>query len=166
MPLVRWLVARGADTEIPGSAAHVTQVMVSPYCIAVRSRQGQVAQYLLGHGAQVDVFCAAFPGDLDMLRGYIAAGPADAQSPHEDFHPVTPLHHAVDRGSVAAATQLLENGAQARTSGGRLLRYADGRPIIHRRYDHLWTASAATCPGWPPRASARTGYGTYHPDVG
>jgi integrase/recombinase XerC len=49
------------------------------------------------------------------------------------------LHHAVDGGSVAAATQLLENAAQARTSGGRLLRYADGRPIIHRRYDHLWT---------------------------
>jgi hypothetical protein len=74
--------------------------MVSPYCIAVRSRRGQVAQYLLDHGAQVDVFCAAFLGDLDMLRGYIAAGLANAQSPHEDFHPVTPLHHAVDGGSV------------------------------------------------------------------
>src|SRR6185437_11118576 len=23
--------------------------------------------------------------------------------------------------------------------GGRLLRYADGRPITSRRYDHLWT---------------------------
>jgi truncated hemoglobin YjbI len=37
MPVVRWLVAQGADVEIPGSAVHVTQVMVSPYCIAVRS---------------------------------------------------------------------------------------------------------------------------------
>ena len=44
MPLVRWLVGRGADVEIPGSAVHMTQVMVSPYCIAVRSRRGQVAQ--------------------------------------------------------------------------------------------------------------------------
>jgi ankyrin repeat protein/truncated hemoglobin YjbI len=121
MPLVRWLVGRGADVEIPGSAVHMTQVMVSPYCIAVRSRRGQVAQYLRDHGAQVDVFGAAFLGDLDVLRGYLAAGLANAQSPHEDFHPVTPLHHAVDGGSAAAVTLLLENGAEASRSGGRLL---------------------------------------------
>jgi truncated hemoglobin YjbI len=95
LPLVRWLVARGADVEIPGSAVHVTQVMVSPYCIAVRSRRAQVPQYLVDHGAHVDVFCAAFLGDLDTLRGHIVAGLANAPSPHEDFHPVTPLHHAV-----------------------------------------------------------------------
>ena len=59
LALVRWLVAEGADVEIPGSAVHVTQVIVSPYCIAVRSRRAEVAQYLLDHGAQVDVFCAA-----------------------------------------------------------------------------------------------------------
>ena len=121
LPLVRWLTGHGADIEIPGSAVHMTQVVVSPYCIAVRSRHQQVAQYLRDHGAQVDVFGAAFLGDLDALRGHIAAGLANAQSPHEDFHPVTPLHHAVDGGSAAAATLLLENGAEARTSGGRLL---------------------------------------------
>jgi truncated hemoglobin YjbI len=146
MPLVRWLVARGADVEIPGSAVHVTQVMVSPYCIAVRSRRGQVAQYLLDHGAQVDVFCAAFLGDLDMLRGHIAAGLANAQSPHEDFHPITPLHHAVDGGSVAAATLLLENGAEARTSGGRLLNSAANQgsiELVRLLLDHGANASDA-----------------------
>jgi ankyrin repeat protein len=121
LPLVRWLTDHGADVEIPGSAVHMTQVTVSPYCIAVRSRHQQVAQYLRDHGARVDVFGAAFLGDLDTLRGHIAAGLANAQSPYEDFHPVTPLHHAVDGGSAAAATLLLENGAEARTSGGRLL---------------------------------------------
>ena len=121
MSLVRWLVDHGADVETPGSAVHVTQVMVSPYCIAMRSRRAEVAQYLLEHGAQVDVFCAAFLGELDALRRHIAAGLANAQSPHEDFHPVTPLHHAVDGGSVAAATLLLDSGADARTCGGRLL---------------------------------------------
>jgi truncated hemoglobin YjbI len=121
LPLVRWLTGHGADIEIPGSAVHMTQVAVSPYCIAVRSRHQQVAQYLRDHGAKVDVFGAAFLADLDALRGHIAAGLANAQSPHEDFHPVTPLHHAVDGGSAAAATLLLENGAEARTSGGRLL---------------------------------------------
>jgi ankyrin repeat protein len=121
LPLVRWLTDHGADIEIPGSAVHMTQVTISPYCIAVRSRHHQVARFLRDHGAQVDVFGAAFLGDLDTLRGHIAAGLANAQSPHEDFHPVTPLHHAVDGGSAAAATLLLENGAEARTAGGRLL---------------------------------------------
>jgi ankyrin repeat protein len=121
LPLVRWLTGHGADIEIPGSAVHMTQVTVSPYCIAVRSRHHQVARFLLDHGAQVDVFGAAFLGDLDTLRRHIAAGLANAQSPHEDFHPVTPLHHAVDGGSAAAVTLLLENGAEASSSGGRLL---------------------------------------------
>jgi ankyrin repeat protein len=121
LPLVRWLTGHGADIEIPGSAVHMTQVTISPYCIAVRSRHHQVARFLLDQGAQVDVFGAAFLGDLDTLRGHIAAGLANAQSPHEDFHPVTPLHHAVDGGSAAAATLLLENGAEPRTAGGRLL---------------------------------------------
>ena len=67
------------------------------------------------------MFCAAFLGDLDGLRGHIAAGLANAQSPYEDFHPVTPLHHAVDGGSVAAATLLLESGADRVAAGGRLL---------------------------------------------
>ena len=121
LALVRWLVARGADIEIPGSAAHVTRVLVSPYCIAVRSRRAEVAQYLLDHGAQADVFCTAFLGQLDALRVQIAEGLANVQSPHEDFHPVTPLHYAVDGGSVAAARLLLASGAGVRASGGRLL---------------------------------------------
>jgi len=131
LPVVRWLVARGADAEIPGSAVHVTQVMVSPYCIAVRSRRTETARFLLDHGARVDVFCAAFLGELDALLGHIGAGLVNAQSPHEDFHPVTPLHHAVDGGSVAATTLLLESGADARTCGGRLLTSAARQGSIH-----------------------------------
>ncbi|WP_346273339.1 ankyrin repeat domain-containing protein [Pseudonocardia sp.] len=130
MPVVRWLIAQGADVDIPGSAVHVTRVMVSPYCIAVRSRRADVARYLRGHGAQVDVFCAAFLGELDALREHIAAGLVNAQSPHEDFHPVTPLHHAVDGGSTAATTLLLDHGADARGCGGRLLTSAANQGAI------------------------------------
>ena len=157
MPLVGWLVAHGADIEIPGSAVHVTQVMVSPYCIAVRSRRREVARYLADHGAQVDAFCAAFLGDLDVLRGHIAAGLANAQSPHEDFHPVTPLHYTVDGGSVAAATLLLENGAEARTSGGRLLSSAANQgsiELMRLLLDH--GAKAADAEGLGPVGTDRT----------
>lgn len=128
--LVRWLVAWGADVEIPGSAVHVVQVMVSPYCIAVRSRRAEVAQVLLDQGARVDVFCAAFLGQLDALQAHLTEGLANVQSPHEDFHPVTPLHYAVDGGSVAAARLLLASGADARTSGGRLLTSAASQGSI------------------------------------
>jgi ankyrin repeat protein len=157
LPLVRWLVEHGADIEIPGSAVHVTQVMVSPYCIAVRSRRAQVAQYLLDHGAQVDVFCAAFLGELDVLALHIAAGLANAQSPHEDFHPVTPLHHAVDGGSLAAATLLLDGGADAQTAGGRLLTSAADQGavgLVRLLLDH--GADAADAESLGPLGADRT----------
>jgi len=130
LPLVQWLVEAGADIELPGSTVHVTQVLVSPYCIAVRSRRGAVARYLLDHGAQVDVFTAAFLGELDALRDHIAAGRVNEQSPHEDLHPVTPLHYAVDGGSLPAAVLLLEHGGDARTAGGRLLTSAANQASI------------------------------------
>jgi ankyrin repeat protein/truncated hemoglobin YjbI len=146
LALVRWLVTHGADIEIPGSAVHMTQVLVSPYCIAVRSRRAEVAHYLLDHGAQADVFCTAFLGHLDALRAHIGAGLANAQSPHEDFHPVTPLHYAVDGGSVAAARLLLASGADARTSGGRLLTSAASQgsaELIRLLLDHGADAARA-----------------------
>jgi hypothetical protein len=87
MSVVGWLIAAGADVQIPGSAVHVTHVMVSPYCFAVRSRRTKVAQYLLDHGAQVDVFCAAYLGELEALREHLAAGLVNALSPHEDLCP-------------------------------------------------------------------------------
>jgi ankyrin repeat protein len=156
-PVVAWLVARGADVEIPGSAVHMTRVMVSPYCIAVRSRRAAVAQYLLDHGAQVDVFCAAFLGELAALREHVAAGRADAQSPHEDFHPVTPLHHAVDGGSVAATTLLLRSGADARACGGRLLTSAADQgsvELVRLLLDH--GARAADAESLGPLGTDRT----------
>jgi ankyrin repeat protein/truncated hemoglobin YjbI len=157
LPVVRWLVARGADVEIPGSAVHVTQVMVSPRCIAVRSRRAEVARYLLDHGAQVDVFGAAFLGELGTLREHIAAGLVNARSPHEDLHPVTPLHHAVDGGSVAATALLLGSGADARTCGGRLLTSAANQgsiELVRLLLDH--GAEAADAESLGPVGTDRT----------
>ena len=157
LALVRWLVAQGADVEIPGSAVHMTQVVVSPYCIAVRSRRAEVAQYLLDHGAQVDVFTAAFLGQLDALRAHIAEGRANVQSPHEDFHPVTPLHYAVDGGSVAAVRMLLASGADVRTSGGRLLTSAANQgsiELVRLLLDH--GAEAACAESLGPLSTDRT----------
>jgi uncharacterized protein len=157
LPVVRWLVGHGANVETPGSAFHMTQVMISPHCVAVRSRRAEVAQYLLDHGGQVDIFSAAFLGELDALREHIAAGRANAHSPHEDFHPVTPLHHAIDGGSVAATTLLLDNGAEARTFGGRLLTSAARQgsiELVRLLLDH--GAQAADAESLGPLGTDRT----------
>ena len=42
--------------------------------------------------------------------------------------------------SPTLMARLVRHGQERRApDGGRLLRYADGRPITSRRYDHLWT---------------------------
>jgi ankyrin repeat protein len=157
LPLVRWLVGQGADVQTPGSAYHMIRVMISPHCIAVRSRRAEVAQYLLDHGGQVDVFSAAFLGEVDALREHIAAGQVNAHSPHDDFHPVTPLHHAIDGGSVAASALLLDSGADARTFGGRLLTSAAHQgsiELVHLLLDH--GARAADAESLGPLGTDRT----------
>ena len=157
LPVVRNLVTAGADIEIPGSAVHASQVMVSPYCIAVRSGRAAVAGYLHDHGARVDVFCAAFLGDLRVLREHIRAGRANARSPYEDFSPVTPLHHAVDGGSAAAAILLLESGCDARPFGGRLLTSAANQgqiELVRLLLDH--GAQAADAENLGPVGADRT----------
>ncbi len=41
--------------------------------------------------------------------------------------------------SPTLMARLVEHGQERHAPpDGRLLRYADGRPITHRRYDHLW----------------------------
>ena len=127
MPLVRWLVDRGANVEIPGSAVHVTQVMVSPYCIAVRCDEQRSDEYLLDHGAQVDVFCAAFLGELDVLRGHVGDGLGERAIAARGL----PSRHAAalrgGRWIGRCETLLLENGAEVAYAGGRLLTSAANR---------------------------------------
>jgi integrase/recombinase XerC len=56
---------------------------------------------------------------------------------------------------------LIEHGQERRAAAdGRLLRYAGGRPITHRRYDHLWTRIGRHLPWVATQASAPTGSGT------
>jgi hypothetical protein len=43
-----------------------------------------IAEYLLGHGARIDMFAAAMLGQLDAVKGLLTAFPAliDAKGPH------------------------------------------------------------------------------------
>jgi hypothetical protein len=43
--------------------------------------------------------------------------------------------------------RLGQHGQERAKADGQLLRYADGRPTTHCRYDHLWGRIGRTCPG-------------------
>jgi len=40
--------------------------------------------------------------------------------------------------SPTLMARLIEHGQERNATDGPLLRYADGRPVTSRRYDHLW----------------------------
>ena len=109
----RWLSHLGAAMQAAGVG---------------QSAQAAVMDLLRGPAARLVNDGA--PKDVLALAAHIAEGLANAQSPHEDFHPVTPLHYAVDGGSVAATRLLLASGADVRTSGGRLLTSAASQGSI------------------------------------
>ena len=67
--------------------------------------------------------------------------------------------------SPTLMARLVEHGQERHAPpDGQLLRYADGRPITSRRYDHLWARIGRHLP-WvrDPAASACTGSGTLSP---
>jgi integrase/recombinase XerC len=57
--------------------------------------------------------------------------------------------------------RLIEHGRERRAPpDGQLLRYANGRPVTSRRYDHLWTRLGRRLPWVRTSRSACTGSGT------
>jgi ankyrin repeat protein len=72
----------------------------------------------------VDVFTAAFLGDLDCLARMLAADPglAQATDPAVDVLDITPVEHAVAGGQVPALRLLLDHVARPLPGGVRALR--------------------------------------------
>ncbi len=51
---------------------------------AAHTGQKEIAEYLLSHGARMDLFCAAMLGKMDIVKAYIADDPAvvHVKGPH------------------------------------------------------------------------------------
>ena len=57
--LVELLVERGADVNAPGRYRNETLVLVSPYVIAKTRGHDDLARYLLGQAAAIDIWSSA-----------------------------------------------------------------------------------------------------------
>ena len=130
LEIARFLLDHGADPCEPGLAATASRLdavgsdlMVTPLCAALWRGRRETAELLLARGARVDVFTAAFLGDLDELRRLLDAEPGRVHETQraEDVWPVTPLAHAVGAGRREAAELLLARGAEVRPHSRGLL---------------------------------------------
>ncbi len=130
LEIARFLLDRGADPCEPGLSSTASRLdavgadlMLTPLCSALWRGHRETADLLRDRGARVDVFTAAFLGDLDELRRLIDADPARVHETQraEDVWPVTPLAHAVGAGRIEAVKLLLGRGAEVRPHSRGLL---------------------------------------------
>ena len=130
LEIARFLLDRGADPCEPGLSSTASRLdavgadlMLTPLCSALWRGHQETADLLRDRGATMDVFTAAFLGDLDELRRLIDADPARVHETQraEDVWPVTPLAHAVGAGRIEAVELLLARGAEVRPHSRGLL---------------------------------------------
>jgi ankyrin repeat protein/truncated hemoglobin YjbI len=109
-----------------------TGVAVTPLAIAKKWHRELVAP-LIEHGALVDVFTAAWLGDVPALRDSVDRNPEliNAIDPVDDFQEVSPLCHVVCGGSIEATKLLIERGALVKPRSGKLLTLA----VVMNRLD-------------------------------
>ena len=130
---VEALLQQGVDVNtpamLPGGEAAIQNLPVlhiTPLCAALAKNRVDVVNLLVEHGAQYDIFTAAFVGDLAAIRALLDAAPGltNAHDPASDVASITPLTHAVDAGQFDAAKLLFERGANVGDNGVRLVRAA------------------------------------------
>ena len=98
--IVRWLVERGADVNIPGRYRSESFVLIKPYAAALLHGRTDVAAFLGANGTVIDVFTVAFLGDGDRVSVAIRRDPAvvNARQADDGVWRVTPVHHALAGG--------------------------------------------------------------------
>jgi uncharacterized protein len=110
---VRWLLAEGADLDATGAYNNESHVQITPYCAAVSYRRAPVAAILRARGPRLDVFRAAFLGDVAQVSAQLAADPAllDAEDPDDQIYYMPLIAFPVAGGHLAATEFLLRQGA-------------------------------------------------------
>lgn len=130
--LLRQSVDANAVALPPGSDANaygLPLLRITPLCGALTNRRESVMNLLVEHGAQYDIFTAAYVGDLDAVQELLDLVPAlaDARDPGCDVAQVTPLMHAAFAGRFDVARLLLQRGATVGVNSVRLVRATANR---------------------------------------
>ena len=141
LPAVAWLIEQGAQVNAAGRYNHESFVQLTPYCAAVYYHRWDVAEYLRSHGAQQDIFRAAFLGSIEPVARELAAHPSliNAEDPQDLIYYVPLLSFAVAGGRMEMVAFLLERGAMVAPYSLQLLSLAakDGRKdILDLLLDH------------------------------
>ncbi|MCX6050320.1 MAG: ankyrin repeat domain-containing protein [Chloroflexi bacterium] len=130
------LLRQGVDVNavamLPGSDAKtygLPMLRITPLCGALANHRASLVNLLVEHGAQYDIFTAAYVGDLEAVEALLDLAPdlADAPDPGCDVAQVTPLLHAVFAGQFEVAQLLLQRGATVGVNSVRLVRAAANR---------------------------------------
>ena len=140
LEMVQFLLERGADINLPGCYHIQHRVEITPYCAARHQRRARVADYLLQHGATIDIHTAAYLNDYDAVhahldsdpslinKGYLQAVMLPVGQPHTFEHReaawATPLCYAIVGGNPRIVELLISRGAIIEPYSERFLDYA------------------------------------------
>ena len=140
LEMIQFLLERGADINLPGCYHIQHRIEITPYCVARYEGRDLVADYLLQHGATLDIHTAAYLKDYDTVRshldtdadlvnsGYLQAVMLPAGEPHTFEHReaawATPLCYAIVGGNPAIVELLIARGATIKPHSERFLDYA------------------------------------------
>jgi len=150
--LVADLLERGADVNVPDGSS--TFLPVSAYATARAQKKHATADFLLERGALVDIFSAAYLGDLERLESELDAAPelVHVHDPAMDYADVQPLEHAIEGEQLQAAALLLERGASVGACGHERLEQALGLeqrgPFLKLLLEHGATAKGIEPDDW------------------
>ena len=140
LEMVQFLLERDADINLPGCYHIQHRIEITPYCVARYEGRDLVADYLLQHGATIDIHTAAYLKDYDTVHshldndtdlvnsGYLQAVMLPAGEPHTFEHRhagwATPLCYAIVGGNPAIVELLIARGATIKPHSERFLDYA------------------------------------------
>lgn len=144
--MVKYLIRRKANIDACGSHYTPYFVDVSCYCIARFKKRAEVAEYLLGKNAKLDIHTAAFLGDIPAVKKYLRSRKRlDAGHPQYEMAPkndeglefiiaptkwATPLCYALRGGNKATVEYLIDQGARIKGIEKQLFIAANDDPVL------------------------------------
>jgi ankyrin repeat protein len=126
LPAVQWLVSQGAELDTNGCYNNESRVQISPYCAAIYYHRAPVADYLRSQGARLDIFRAAFLGDISRVAGELDHNPGllNAEDPSDFIYYMPLLAFAVAGRQPDLVDLLLKRGATVAPYSAQLLALA------------------------------------------